>query len=116
VRWRRMRLGAAALGISTLLLGAPAASAFIVFQGSDYAQTFDNRRGIRVCDNEVDGHSAYTNYYRSIDSDHRRVEDSSGGSDFDCAASGESGNLIWKARVCENIPVYPDSCGGWVEH
>ncbi|QNE77354.1 hypothetical protein F0344_24620 [Streptomyces finlayi] len=116
MRRRTMRIGAALIGVTTALLGANSAlgSTVYTYQGDDYAYIKSDHEAVGVCDREIDGSSVYTNYYRSIDSDYRRVEETRGFGT--CTSSGSSGNLVWKIRACENITALPDACSSWKTH
>ncbi|MGW8886422.1 hypothetical protein [Streptomyces sp. NPDC055749] len=111
-----MRVGAVLIGATTALLGANTAfgNAVYTYQGDDFAYIKNDHESVAVCDRELDGSSVYTNYYRSIDSDYRRVEETRGSGT--CTSSGSSSNLVWKIRACENISAFPDACSPWKTH
>jgi hypothetical protein len=112
---KRLRLGAATIGAAVALLTATSAWGFDFEHGADYGYTFagtSQQERIKICDNEYDGNSVYTDYYRTVDANYRRLEDYSGADPY-CADSGASNYLIWKARACENITAFPDACGAW---
>lgn len=90
-----------ATGIAAAVLSAPAAAmAATVFQGDDRAYNTGTTK-VTVCDGEVDGHSAYSDYRGSTNA---RIQTSGGAGT--CASATLS--RLSSFDVCELITAFPD--------
>lgn len=110
---RRRALGSLA-AVAALALSAPiAASALSSYHDDDWAFDYNNRTAMFVCDQEVDGNTAYTKFVVNGSSSTLRLDDP----DEDGPSCGDSGgwtNQIYSHQVCEDLNNWPDSCGSKV--
>jgi len=95
---------------------APAISAEATtsWQGDDYSFNYNDRQNLKTCDIEHDSHTVAGegDVDGNLTQDSRVVDPSDGGA---CATRqmAWSPGKIFHHRTCENIPVWPDPCGGW---
>jgi hypothetical protein len=86
-----------------------AANAAIAYQDTNYTVGATNGY-MAIYDNQCDGHSVYSNFYRTSSSGNERQEWYNG-----CTTHGTyNWGSLWTFRACENIPFWPDDCSGYV--
>lgn len=87
---------------------AGTAGAVTSYQGSDYS--YDTYTSMVTCDEESDGRSVHADYY-TFNAHGYKVIDSNGAHN----SCGTQSNVnIRRHRTCENAPLTPDPCSGWV--
>lgn len=95
-------------GASQLPIFAPSEGGFTAMAADGYSETYDNDRGVRVCDTSFDGWDVYSNFYVNNDSSQKRVSTSEGAGS--CAKSGTYSAGIDRHNTCLNRPALPDTC------
>lgn len=113
---RRVLRIAAITGLASATFGAPAALGAIglkSYEGSDYSQDLYTAGAVKACDMESDGRDVYAEFTVLGSGTVQRIWDSNGANNA-CEYSGDYGDYrIYKHRILESIPVFPDNAGPW---
>lgn len=113
---RRVLRIAAITGLASATFGAPAALGAIglkLYEGSDYSQDLYTAGAVKACDMEADGRDVYAEFTVLGSGTVQRIWDSNGANNA-CEYSGDYGDYrIYKHRILESIPVFPDNAGPW---
>ena len=97
--------------VVAMALVVPAtAGALTSYHGSDFAFDYEGETAIQVCDQEVDGNTAYAKYVVNGSGSTLRLDDPDEDG-FACGQSWGWTNGIYSHQVCEDINNQPDSCG-----
>jgi hypothetical protein len=107
---------AAIAALAVFTAGAPAAfgaTGLKSYEGSDYSQDLYTAGAVKACDMEADGRDVYAEFTVLGSGTVQQIWDSNGANNA-CEYTGDYGDYrIYKHRILESIPVFPDNAGPW---